>query len=80
LAHGADVNARDNNGVTPLHIAAENGNCDLVSILIANGADVNVKDKAGESPLARARKSSPDPDWADCARVAEILSEHGAKD
>ena len=48
---GADVNAKDERGRTPLHAAALNGHADTVKALIAAGADVNGKDKRGQTPL-----------------------------
>ncbi len=49
---GADVNAKDKNGITPLHKAlAAKGKGDLVKALIAAGADVNTKDNDGETTL-----------------------------
>jgi hypothetical protein len=38
---GADVNARDNEGLTPLHIAATNLSTEMVNMLITAGADCN---------------------------------------
>jgi cytohesin len=46
LDAGADVNAKDNDGWTPLHIAASKNHREIVELLIAKGADVNA---AGES-------------------------------
>lgn len=37
LRHGAKVTARDGHGVTPLGIAAENGNAEALEILIQHG-------------------------------------------
>lgn len=51
LAHGADVNARDNDGNTPLLDAALSNQREIVKLLLANGADVNAKNKNGLSPL-----------------------------
>ncbi len=45
---GADVNAKNNQGWTPLHIVLDK---DIAAILVANGADVNAKDKYGWTPL-----------------------------
>ena len=51
LAAGADVNASDGNGVTPLHFAASESHGEVVKLLIAEGADVNASDKNGATPL-----------------------------
>ena len=51
IAAGADVNAKDERGRTPLHAAALNGCADAVKALIAAGADVNAKDERGQTPL-----------------------------
>ena len=51
LEKGADVNAKDNDGETPLHWASENGHEAIVSLLLEKGADVNAKDNDGETPL-----------------------------
>lgn len=40
-SHGADVNARDKEGITPLHWAAYHGARDVIELLMAQGADVN---------------------------------------
>ena len=47
---GMDVNARDERGDTPLHIAVEKGSVELTQILIAAGADVRLP-SYGESPV-----------------------------
>ena len=44
ISAGADVNARDVNGSTPLMIAANEGVSSVVELLIQNGADINVVD------------------------------------
>ena len=43
IATGADVNARDRIGWTPLHMATSWGTVEAVTTLIAMGADVNAK-------------------------------------
>ena len=43
LAYGADVNATDEIGLTPLHRATISGNKSIANLLIKNGADPNIK-------------------------------------
>ena len=51
LAAGANVNAKDMFGETPLYIAAGNSHKEIAELLIANGADVNAEDTAARTPL-----------------------------
>ena len=47
-----DVDAKDNNGRTPLHLAVtEFLEVETVKLLVSYGANVNAKDKNGETPL-----------------------------
>jgi ankyrin repeat protein len=43
LDAGTDVNLKDKDGVTPLHVASVYGHLDLVTELIQRGADLNAK-------------------------------------
>ena len=45
---------KDDNGHTPLHIAAGNGSEDIVRLLLASDADVNATDANGATPLHEA--------------------------
>jgi hypothetical protein len=52
VQHGADVNAMDEAGLTPLHIAVLDGQRLLTKRLIDLGADVDVADNHGRTPLS----------------------------
>ena len=54
LDRGANPNGRDNNGETPLHGAAENGNTNVVKLLLARGSDPNMADNFEFTPLHKA--------------------------
>lgn len=54
LAHGADVNARDRQGVTPLQVAANLGFTEGVALLVRYRADTAQANDAGETPLISA--------------------------
>ena len=68
---GAEVNAADRNGDTPLHVAALNGHSELYDLLVTKGADVNAKNKQGKTPV----------DYVNfpVSREAVILSEDNEK-
>ena len=51
LAAGADVDAKDKYGRTPLHLSPASGHKEIAELLIARGADVNAKNKYGVTPL-----------------------------
>jgi uncharacterized protein len=46
---GADVNARDNDGYTPLHHAAARGDNELIMYLVSKGADVTAVARSGQT-------------------------------
>jgi ankyrin repeat protein len=72
IASGADVNAKDSEGWTPLHWAANYGHVDIARYLIAQGAEVNAKDGQGRTPLHIVFLRHTD--------VAELLRRHGARE
>lgn len=71
LLYGADANAGDINGRTPLHACASNGHVSCVELLLKHNVNVNAQDLRGNSPLHMAAK------WAD-ADVVKALLRSGA--
>jgi len=67
LDGGADVNAKDNHGNTPL----KKKNMELVRFLVLRGADVNLANDEGISPLHQASYSANAP-------IVEFLLDTGA--
>ncbi len=65
------LNARDENGMTPLHCAAYNNHIPLAAFLISKGADVNAAKTNGSRPLHGAA-------FYDCPEIVKMLIEHGA--
>jgi len=62
---GADVNARDNDGNTPLHATSF---VDVAEELLRLGADVNARNNAGETPIFTTGNDN----------VIALFIEHGA--
>ena len=56
IINGANVNAKDVGGRTPLLSAIRNGHKEVAELLVIKGADVNAKDDDGLSPLWSALK------------------------
>jgi ankyrin repeat protein len=74
LANSALVDARNDDGRTPLHLAAErNDSVRVVQLLLAYGAEVNATDGAGSTPLRYALRNEKH-------RIAELLRRHGARE
>src|SRR5579862_1861861 len=58
IAAGADVNAAQGDGTTPLHWAAYKIDADLVRALLQRGAKPDVINNYGSSPLAEVVKAA----------------------
>lgn len=58
LDKGADINAKDKAGATPLWDATEAGMTDVVKLLLKNGADRNIKGSQGRTPLDVAKSTN----------------------
>jgi ankyrin repeat protein len=79
LEHGADVDARDANNATPLHLASSSELSgverllDVVRLLLQYGADIHARDDDGRTPFMRATEN-------DHHEMMQLLLEHGAED
>ena len=71
IAKGADVNAKRDDGETPLHQAASKGRKEIIELLITNGADVSAKSDDGWTPLHQAA-------YEGHKEIAELLIDKGA--
>ena len=57
-AKGVDLNVSDYDGRTALHLAASEGQFEVVDYLIKRKVNVNAKDRWGGTPLKDAKKSN----------------------
>lgn len=48
--NGADVNTKNNGGMTPLHYAALQGHLEVIKYLVSQGADINALNSDGKTP------------------------------
>jgi len=79
LAAGANVNAKDEYGDTPLHNAALMGHKEIVEILINANADVNAKNNANnQTPLDNAQMNARLGHQSN-KEIADLLRKHGGK-
>ena len=88
LAGGADIEAKDRIGKTPLCYAVDDGRTEIVAVLLAHGANPNSRDKDGWTPLHDAvdrhltenyrRRRAEDAVAAEIGRIIELLLIHHA--
>ncbi len=80
LDHGADPDARDNDGSTPLHCSSlwekpgymsSHGTVEGTRLLLEHGANIDAEDNKGRTPLQVALAHGQQ-------EIAIVLSEHGA--
>jgi hypothetical protein len=72
LNQGAALDARDEQGRTPLMLAVMQGRLDVVRLLLKRGADPNIADSAGRTPLQQAKQDN-------LREVAALLQRAGAR-
>ncbi|XP_060082671.1 poly [ADP-ribose] polymerase tankyrase-1-like [Ylistrum balloti] len=72
IREGADVSISDENGTTPLHVAASYGNLELVRNLLENRANKNAQDQRGRTPMYFAILGCHE-------EVTEYLIQHGSE-
>ena len=76
LVDGTDVNAKDDDGWTPLHLAARVGHNDVAELLIANSAEVNAiivsGPYQGKTPLDLAIRHKK-------TATADLIHKHGGR-
>ena len=75
LIRGARIDARDENGNTPLHLAAIMGFPELTEDLLEWGADVNIVNRSGELPMELALKTGLETEdrIGEYSKVAKII-------
>jgi ankyrin repeat protein len=74
---GADVNARDFMGYTPLHHAASRGDVEVIEFLVSRGADVKAIARSGETTADMA--NGPHPRGQVYPEALKLLESLGAK-
>ena len=72
MNHGAQVNAFDGDGYTPLINAIRSGFVAVATSLVEHKADANLPDRNGWTPLMWAA-------WGDNPALVKMLIAHGAK-
>jgi hypothetical protein len=75
LADGKSPDSRQKDGLTPLMIAASNGDADIAAMLLAKGADPALHAPGGRSALSIAKARG-----AAGAEMVQLLQRSGAKD
>jgi ankyrin repeat protein len=73
MENGADPNASNEGGRTPLHVCSErNTSTSVIKLLIAAGSELNARDSSGGTPLAYPRDNK-------CDKIVEYLTSIGGR-
>ena len=75
IKHGADVNAHDIYGFTPLHYAVLHSNEDMVTVLLEHGANPNSESRIDYTPLSILRYYASESGM----KFIDILIQHNAR-
>ncbi len=70
--HPDEINQPEDDGLTPLHLAAEHCHTNVVVLLLDRGADINITERDNATPLHLAAQEG-------CTDVVLILINRGAK-
>ena len=73
LANGADINAADHQGDTPLSDAVRAGRVEAVALLLERGADAGVENKRGVSVVSLAKRMRKQ----GAAEIVRMLTDDG---
>ncbi len=73
LDHGADINAKDSEGMTPLCWGAYSGHDDVCTLLVQRGADLTIPDKYGRTAVWYAAGSTH------CSGALELMLKKGVQ-
>lgn len=66
-----ELDAADEEGRTPLHVACWQGHTEVVQVLLSHGALTDAQDNENRTPLQSAA-------WQGHDRITELLCQHGA--
>ena len=72
LDRGADINERNDQGQTTLHILTNQGWIEVIRVLLELGADARAEDGRGRTPFSLAKEKGYD-------EIMKLLSEYGAE-
>ena len=75
LDDGKSPNVRQSDGLTPLMIAASNGDAGIAAMLLAKGADPNLRTQGGRTALSLAKARG-----AAGAQTVQLLQRSGARE